>query len=164
MQFLVRTPVWVWPLLVALIWLGAMQLADRTVPRSRALILPAVMILLSISGTLSSFGLRADAFAAWAAGAAGAVAINHLLARWPRGLQLANADGDILVPGSSVPLLLILCIFCLRFVIGATLATNSQLAADPLFVAAVCGILGACSGLFFTRAIAMLQVKARPAV
>ena len=156
MQFLVRTPFWVWPLLAALIALGVMQMRGRTYSRVRVAILPAVMIGLSIFGTVSTFGLRADVLAAWAIAAMAMLAANHFALQSPRG---ARADGTgIHVPGSVVPLLLILVIFCLRFFTGATQAINPALLAEPAVATAVAAILGLCSGAFLARAVHILNV------
>lgn len=156
MEILVHAPLWVWPLLGFVILLGVLQMRERSYSRSRVLALPVVMIGLSIAGTLSSFGARADAFGAWVLAALLAVGANSVLFNWPRGVTQDAASESYRVAGSAVPLLLILMIFAIRFATGATLAIAPQRAADPAFVAIVCGLLGLCSGLFLARALRIL--------
>ena len=157
MQILVRTPIWVWPLLAALIGLGVMQMRARTTSRVRTLILPFVMVALSIASLLGTFGPLPEAFAAWAAAVVLALALNQYLFNWPRGVT-ASADGSMLaVPGSVVPLILIMCIFCIRFVTGATAAMQPRLLVDPVFASAIACALGLCSGMFVARAIMLLR-------
>jgi hypothetical protein len=53
-----HTPVWVFPLIVAVLWLGSINLRERTVPLRSLLIFPLVMLVLSIgnsTGTSASF-------------------------------------------------------------------------------------------------------------
>ena len=74
------------------------------------------------------------------------------------------ADGaSYRIPGSVVPLFLILGIFCVRFVIGATSAIDSKRMQDPAFVATVCAALGVFSGAFMARAIRTLRGEQQPA-
>src|SRR5438874_10193438 len=61
------------------------------------------------------------------------------------------------VPGSIVPLLLMLAIFAVRFVVGAVGAVAPALAAQPPFIAIVAAALGLASGLFAARAWRILR-------
>ncbi len=62
---LAHTPVWVWPLLAALLVLGALQARARQVTLLRATLLPVAMLALSLWGVISVFA-SASTLAAWA--------------------------------------------------------------------------------------------------
>jgi hypothetical protein len=160
MRILAGAPLWVWPLLAALVAAGLAQLRARIVPRALVLAMPAVMTVLSVVGLLSSFGASAVALASWLVGAAVAVALNQQVWRLPRGVRAA-AGGGYAVPGSIVPLLLMLAIFATRFGVGAVSASAPALATAPLFVALIAATLGLLSGLFVARAWRILPPCAR---
>ncbi|WP_430407498.1 DUF6622 family protein [Hydrogenophaga sp.] len=116
------TPLWVWGLLVGLVALGVSQLRDRTASLARVSLLPLIMTTLSVSGTFSALGStphRAIAILAWLAAAALAFV---LLSRGQSTAQYDPARGVYRLPGSVVPLLLILGIFLVKYVVGVDLA------------------------------------------
>lgn len=117
-------PVWVWPLLVALIALGVSRLRDREMPAWRLLLLPAILIGISVVTVLAG-GPGLARLVAMAAGlAAGAVA------GWAsmRNVEVARLnDGRFLVKGEYVSLIAILGIFASRFASGFVTATAPQL-------------------------------------
>ena len=157
MQALQNAPLWVWPLLALLLGLGVMQMRGRTYSRARLLLLPATMIALSAASTLGSFGPRPGAIGVWAVTALALVAANETLIKWPRGAAVTADGAGYLVPGSIVPLILILGIFCVRFYIGMTGAIDPKRLQDPSFIAAVCAALGVFSGAFLARALRILR-------
>lgn len=163
MDILVHTPIWVWPLLALVIWLGVLQLKERAYSRWRVMVLPVVLVALSLSSTFASFGMRGDAFGAWAVGVLVAVGVNAAILKWPDGVAHDAASDSYRVPGSILPLLLILTIFVLRFIVGATLATAPGRAWDASFVIPVCGLLGLCTGLFLARAARILSTPVQRA-
>ena len=57
-QILSNTPTWVFLLFFVLLVFGLMQTRTRTVRKMPTLLLPTGMILLSLTGINSSFGLR----------------------------------------------------------------------------------------------------------
>ena len=56
-EILQRTPPWVFVLFFALLALGYFQSRSRTVSRRRVSILPVAMIVLSLYGVFSAFGI-----------------------------------------------------------------------------------------------------------
>ena len=79
-EILRRTPSWVFTLLFALVVLGYSQTRDRIVSWRLLPLLPAVMIVLSLYGVLSAFGLNPLALVAWALGIAIAAGSGRRLA------------------------------------------------------------------------------------
>jgi hypothetical protein len=116
-HIILRTPLWVWPLLAALIVIGAMQLRDRKVGRIRVLALPVIMLPFSLIGILGSFPGNIAAIGLWLAGIAAAILINETTLRSP-GVRYLPDEGLFALRGSVVPLMLILLTFCSRFGLG----------------------------------------------
>lgn len=158
------TPIWVWGLLVALVALGVSQLRERTASLTRVSLLPLVMTILSVSGTFSALVAtphRAIAILAWLTAAALAFV---LLARGQSTAQYDPARGVYRLPGSVVPLLLILGIFLVKYVVGVDLAMEPQLAQNTPYVLCVAGLYGAFTGVFVGRAARLWRLALRPAV
>lgn len=155
-----HTPGWVWAVLAALVVVGSVQLFPRRVSPQRAAALPLAMLALSLSGVLSAFG-TAVALAGWAAGvlAAGAIALSLGA---PQGARWSDVERCFRLPGSVLPLALMLGIFCTRFTIGVQLAQHPDLARAAGFAGSASLLYGAFSGLFAGRAIALRRL-ARPA-
>lgn len=154
-----HTPHWVWGVLVVLIVLGIMQTRARNVSRALVFVLPAVMIPLSLYGVVAAFGINPLPLIVWALGIAAALAVNALVFRAPAGVRYQRELGKFEVPGSWIPLLLMMTIFLSRFVLGVTRAMNPALIGTGAFVGAVSAILGFCSGLFAARAIRILSAR-----
>lgn len=148
------TPLWVWGLLAVLVALGVAQLRTRRVSRGRLLALPAVLMLLGLFSTATSFREPLAALAAWApALALGAVAGWHLLrpqATW-------DADSrTLLLPGSVLPLALILAIFGLRYAGTVALVMHPAWRASLVVVLPMSAAFGTLSGLFAGRAVGLV--------
>jgi len=145
-----HTPAWVWAAFVVLIAYGLSQTRPREMGLLRVTILPLVMIALSLSGVFRSFGHQPLALGGWATGVAAALSLARNLVE-ARGARWLPASGTILVPGSWLPLALIVGLFAVKYVAGAGLAVQPALAADPLF-ASLCGLgYGSFGGLFLAR-------------
>ncbi len=157
-----HTPPWVWAILAALVALGLRQSQDHTVTRGRLLIQPLGLGALSLLSTTHAFGLQALPLAGWAVGLALGMALNRPLAL-PRQVQALSGDRWA-IGGSWVPLALLMLIFWLRYLVGASLAVSPGLVHDALFVVAASLLYGAASGLFAARALRVLQQRARPAL
>ena len=149
-----HTPAWVWGLLAALMGLGLWQTRDREMTLTRITILPLVLIALSLSGVLKVFGPLPTALGAWAAGVGAALMIGRQLVA-VRGARWSAQTGLLHVPGSWLPLVLIVGLFCIKYIAGASLGMHPALAHDTTF-AGVCSLAyGGFSGLFLTRAMSL---------
>jgi hypothetical protein len=149
---LVHTPIRVWILLAVLVAVGLGQTAPRRVSATRLLLLPVVIGGLSLSSAWHAFG---DANPvgmplAWALGVAIGLAGARALGA-PRGV-VAHADGSFELPGSIVPLLVMLGVFALRYVVNVALAVSPVLAAQAAFAVAAGAAYGAPVGLLAGRA------------
>ena len=156
-----HTPAWVWSVFATLIAFGLSQTRPREMGLLRVTILPLAMIALSLSGVFRAFGHFPVALGGWAVGLG--VALSFARQRVAvRGAQWLPATGTIYVPGSWLPLLLIVGLFAVKYVAGASLGIQPTLAADPLF-AGLCSLAyGGFSGLFVARALALRRLANRP--
>jgi hypothetical protein len=146
------TPAWVWGLLAGLIALGASQLRDRTASLLRVSLLPLGMTALSAWGVWSAFGhtaIGAEVLAVWIGVA---VAVTAAVAPGRASATFDPSRREYRIPGSVVPLLLILGIFMTKWLVGVQLAILPRLAADAGFALPVAALYGVFSGLFAGRA------------
>jgi hypothetical protein len=154
-----HTPVAVWIGLALLIVVGVKQMSPRRVGTRRLAVLPVVLALASGLSAWQAFGNAGEArmLASWAVGLGLGLALGRLL-DLPRGV-VANADGTFHVPGSVVPLVLMLVIFAVRYVVNVALAVSPGLAAQAVFAIGACLAYGLPSGLFAARARKVLAAR-----
>jgi hypothetical protein len=96
--------------------------------------------------------------------AAAAVPVTVLLMRpLPAGVRYDAARREFALPGSWVPLALILGIFSVKYATGVTLAMHPALRVDPTFALAVATLAGLFSGIFAGRTLRLLRLAVRPA-
>lgn len=157
-----HTPVWVWGLLAALIALGLSQTRDREMSLARLTILPLVMVALSLSGVFSAFGHFPMALGGWAAGVGGALAFGRQFIA-VRGAAWSPQTGTVSVPGSWLPLALIVALFALKYFGGVSVALRPELAHDAAFAGPISLAYGAFSGLFLARGQSLRNLAKRPA-
>lgn len=159
-----NTPTWVWGLLSALLVLGLSQVRSRDVGQVRMALTPVAMTGLSLWGTLSAFGqtlLLAPVMLVWLAGAAVMFAL--IATRQPAAGARYNATNrSFHVPGSVVPLLLIMGIFFTKYIVGVELAMQPTLAHDTQYALVVSALYGLFSGTFAGRAARTWRLALRP--
>lgn len=139
-QIVTHTPLWVWPPMAFIVWMGLQGLRPRTVPPWRLAILPLVGLALSLSGIAQSVqpGLAA---AGWAVA---------LLAAFPLGVALGRrravrylADGRLEIAGGWFMLGFGLAIFAARYALGVLFGVAPAVKAEPLWI----GLAGAVGGI-----------------
>jgi hypothetical protein len=155
-----HTPLWVWGLLAGLIALGLVQTRDRDMTLSRILVVPAVMLALSLMGVIGAFGGRPMALGAWIAGVGLALFIGRRTVR-AQGVRWSAAERRMHVPGSWLPLALIVGLFAIKYLAGVSLAIEPRLAADTAFAGGCCLAYGVFSGLFLARAGSLCALAGR---
>lgn len=156
-QIVSHTPPWVFVLLVVLLALGYLASRPRTLSRNRAAILPIAMILLSAYGVVSAFGYHAAGIVAWVAGMGLAVLLNRAL-QLPRGASYSAATRSFALPGSWIPLALMLAIFFAKYSVAVLLSLNPALLARVAFVTGVSLAYGVLSGIFFASALTLWRL------
>lgn len=158
-----RTPVWVWGLLAGLLLLGTIQMRPRSMRLARVTLLPLGLAAFSL------FGLGRDLLASgWVAPALGVwllMAAAVLLATWrnspPAGTRYEPATRRIHLPGSTVPLVIILAIFLLKYAVGVELAMQPALREEAGFALGLAAAYGGLSGLLATRSAALWRLASQ---
>jgi hypothetical protein len=157
-----HTPAWVWGQLAALVALGLWQTRPRAMSLARVSTLPLVLTALSLGGVLKAFGPAPVALVAWLAGALASLALARRAVA-VRGASWSASGGRFNVPGSWLPLVLIVSLFALKYGAGASLALAPELATDTSF-AGLCSLAyGTFSGVFLARALSLRSVASASA-
>ena len=155
-----HTPAWVWGLLATLVALGLWQTRALEMSLARVTVLPLVLTALSLSGVLSAFGHMPVALGAWATGMAAAIGLARKAVS-VRGASWSASRGLLQVPGSWLPLVLIVSLFAVKYGAGVSLALAPALARDITF-AGLCSLAyGSFSGLFLARALSLRSLATR---
>jgi hypothetical protein len=157
-----HTPIWVWGLLAALLWLGIRQMFPRSVGTRQVLLLPLGMAVFSAYGLASAFGGSAGVVTTWLLTAV-AVAVASLLWRplAPTSIRYDAAQGRLHLPGSAMPLALILGIFLTKYIVGVELALQPALAHDTGVALQVAVLYGVFNGVFAARAARLWRLAQR---
>ncbi len=145
-------PVWPFAILAVLLAVGYRQSRSRLVRPATLVTLAAAMLALSLFGVIATFGAGAVPVLAWAAGFAATVWFGAPLVA-PRGL--AHEGGAVRMPGSWVPMGLMLGIFMTKFGLGFAAGVHAEVLRQAWFIAAACAALGLLSGAFAARARAV---------
>lgn len=150
-------PIWVWPLLVLLIWVGLRAAKDRETGVAIYYAMPFLAVL-----TLNGMSQLASPTLAWpvfgCAYAAGVWAGD----RFQRGLIRWKSGGRVAVRGEWMTLLAVMGVYWLSFVRGAVMAVAPELTEGAAYVAIVALISGALSGQFAGRAIRVIRTPDHP--
>jgi hypothetical protein len=153
-QIVTRTPIWVWAILAALIFLGAKALRSRTVKRFTVIIAPIAFLILGLTSSRGTLG-----FASWGISLVAAAAFTFFIWKPTAGARYVPEGDQLHMPGSAVPMILMLAIFLLNYIINVTLAINPALRSELLWQVGPGVVLGALSGLFAGRALTMYRMN-----
>jgi len=153
-----KVPVWVFAIFLGLLFLGHRQSRTRLVAPGALAGLAAGMLGLSLFGVVAAFGARADDLLAWALGVALCVALGGA-ALGPRGMS--REAGSVRVPGSWLPLAMMMGIFAAKFALGFATAVGSPLVAQRGFAVVASFVFGLLSGGFVARALAVHRFARR---
>ena len=80
----------------------------------------------------------------------------------PAGTRFDPAARQFLLPGSWVPMALIVGVFLIKYSVGVQLALEPTLARHLGFAITVTALYGLLSGLFAVRSLRVLRLAARP--
>lgn len=156
-QILTHTPLWVFGLFFGLVYLGYLQSRTRQVSRGRLIVLPLAMLAWSLYSVWSTFDAHLTALAAWACAWVAVVVIG--LAWVPsRRVAYDASTAQFTVPGSWMPLALMMGIFFFRYAVAVVHATNPDVFGTTTAVVVVAGTYGLFSGMFMARALRVLAV------
>lgn len=157
-RIIAHTPIWVWGVFLLLAWLGSRQWRDSTLSLRRVIVLPLTMTALSLFGTVSALGGQLAVLSAWAL-AAGVCAAGVLAVPVPHTTRFDAASSTFHVPGSALPLVLMLGIFATKYALGVATAMFASQAQSPAVALPCAALLGAFSGAFAARAVRLLRLR-----
>lgn len=155
------TPPWVWALLAALVALGLSQWRERRIAPARLFILPGVLLTLGLWSTAQSFATPALALSVWATAALVTTTLASRLPP-PAGVRWDAAAQRLVLPGSALPLVVILSVFGLRYAGSVALALHPAWRADLAVALPMAAAYGAVSGLLLGRALGLRRLAAVP--
>lgn len=150
LAILQHTPLWVWLLLVGLVALGIAQRRDAIRSEKRAAILPLCMLLFSLYGVSSSFGIGLAVMVCWLVGAVLGIVMGRIV-QLPRGVRYDKTSRAFHIPGSWWPLVLILMIFCVKYVVAVVFAINPLAREMFTLIVSMSVLYGLFGGLLFSR-------------
>jgi hypothetical protein len=144
-------PIWVWPLLIAMIFIGYKSTKDRTVSIILFYCLPFLGFI--TLNSIFSLPLQSVAWGAFAVGyLLGAIIAFRLQELW----LVKKKDNRVSVKGEWLTMGVLMVIFWANFVGGAMQATRYDAYASIPFVAIFALFIGAASGTFLGRCIRVL--------
>jgi hypothetical protein len=153
-----NTPVWVWGLLAALVALGLSQTRSRTVAPARLLALPLALMGLGLWSMARGFAAVPLAALCWASMLVLSSSLSRRLPR-PAGARWLAAEGRLHLPGSWLPMAVILAIFSLRYVMGVGQAFNPEWRTAAAVQLPLAAVYGTISGLLLGRALCLMQLR-----
>lgn len=144
LQIVTNTPLWVWPLMAYVVWIGVKGLRTRTLPPWRLAILPVVGLVLSFVG-IGQAVQPALALVAWLVAWAVALPLGYLLGR-RRNVRRLD-DGRLEIGGGWFMLVFGISIFAVRYALGVVFGMAPALRADPSWIAIAGGVGGLVAGI-----------------
>ncbi|WP_226929525.1 DUF6622 family protein [Janthinobacterium aquaticum] len=156
-QLFSHTPLYVWAILGFLVYRGVLASRTRELSLRKLCVIPLVMLVLSLTGVVGSFGLHGVAPYAWAVGMLAGTALAWKLGN-PRSITAFPGRGTVQRAGSWLPLILMLAIFCMKYAVAVTLAVAPAQVHAAGFVLTVCSLYGVFSGIFFGGLLRTVQV------
>ena len=157
-QIFKGTPIWAWAILVALILLGVKQLRPRVVTRYSVLIAPVIFLFIG----LLAAGRGPLGFSAWALTLLATSALTFFIWQPTAGARYDASSDRLHLPGSALPMLLMLSIFLLNYVINVALAIKPALRIEMMWQVGPAIILGVLSGVFIGRALTLFRINRLP--
>jgi hypothetical protein len=141
--------------------LGFSQTRQRKLAPWRLLMLPLVLLGLGLWSITPGFMVFPLAALIWLAALCTGVA---LLANRPTlaGAVWRPSEHRLQVPGSWIPMLLILVVFSLRYAANVGMAINPDWRNEPWVLLSLALLYGGLSGLFLGRALALLKLTRAP--
>ena len=143
-QIVTNTPLWVWPLMAFVVWVGILGLKPRVLPLWRLAILPGVGLVTSFTG-IAQASLPGLAAAGWLVALLAGLPLGRALGL-RRGVRQLE-DGRLEMAGGWFMLAFGLSIFAARYALGVLFGVVPALKAEPLWIALSGGIGGMVAGI-----------------
>lgn len=128
-EAIAHTPLWVWPVLGLVVLLGARNLWTRERRIAVMFILPAIMLIVALTNLATSSADQTLVIPAFIFSFLVGIAIGWSLA--PRAVVVNRTSRTVRVPGSVIPLLIVILIVILRYAMGYVYGRWPELRPDP---------------------------------
>ena len=150
-----HTPAWVFVVFAVLIGIGVRQLQPRVVSRRRLIVLPLVVAAYSLHGVSTASHGSPLALTMWLVAVLVAFLLTYMSP--PDGAVSETAD-TVRVPGSWVPMVVIVGLFAARYVYNVMLAMHPDVSHSGSFMALFSALFGFLGGLLLSRSV-LLHVR-----
>ncbi len=144
LQIVTNTPLWVWPLLLLVLWLGWYGLRPRIMPPQRLAILPLVSLGTSVVGIAQSVQ-PILALIAWMAALGAALPIGYAIGS--RRAVRPRDDGRLEIASGWFTLCFGVSIFVVRYAQGVLFGLAPALKAEPTWIGLSGALGGAITGI-----------------
>ncbi|MGE5148756.1 MAG: hypothetical protein ACM3II_01430, partial [Rhodospirillaceae bacterium] len=137
-DIVLHTPLWVWPLLVLVVWLGWLGRKPLTLSPIRLAVLPLVGLGVTVAGVVQTVmpGLM---LGGWLVGLLLSLPVGHAVGR--RRKVAWQDNGRLWIAGGWFALVFALSIFVVRYALGVSFGVWPELARQPRWIAAA-GLAG----------------------
>jgi hypothetical protein len=159
-QIVINTPLWVWPLMLFVLWLGWRGLQPHRLSPMRLGILPLVGLGTALAGVAQSVQ-PAIALAAWTVALLAALPLGYLIGS-RRPLRLVE-PGEVEIAGGWFALAFGVAIFAARYALGVLFGVQPHLRVEPFWIAVSGSVGGIVAGIGLGW-LANLLLRARRAV
>jgi len=157
-------PTWVWAILGYIVFAGLKQSRETRMTRQRLIALPAFWLCFGAWGVLGRYGLASLPAVLWIAGLALGLALTmRARAAAPRSALVDAESGSYVVPGSWLPLALMLSIFVAKFAQGVLLALHPAWGSLLVVQLGTGAVFGTISGAMLGRSLSVLRAAHQPA-
>jgi len=146
-----HTPLYVWAIFALLFVIGLRRAVPHTMAQRQVVLWPLAMLAYAFYGVASSFGSVAPAYLAWMGGVAVALIATLGLLRVHGRYDVARRQYTL--PGSLMPMVVMLALFGLKYVAGVRFAIDPASHGDLSFALLMSAAWGLCSGAFLGRAV-----------
>jgi hypothetical protein len=155
-EAIAHTPLWVYPLILIVLILGARNLQTRERPLAPLFILPVILLIfasVNLAASSAALTLVLPAFAVSLA-IGGAIGWNLV----PRDVVAVRGQGRVRVPGSIAPLLIVIAAVILRYAIGYIYGRWPELRADPALALEFSATGALLAGIVWGRILRLARI------
>lgn len=156
MQIIINTPLWVYFLFIALVYLAYIQTKDRYLSKKRLIIVPFIMILISIFSTFNTFEININNIFFYFLGVV-LGSFFHLVFKFPIPIKENNVKYRI--KGSFHSFILIMSIFFTKYFINVLEVVNPTFLINEKTIFVFCMLFGIYSGILFRGIYILVKIK-----
>lgn len=157
-QIITNTPIWVFILFFFLVFLGLAQTRDKEISIKRVFILPLIMLLLSLAGLFTAFGINIISISFYLLALSFAIVLNIYL-KLPRNSIYKKEEKIFFIKGSFIPFFIIMAIFFTKYFVGVVSARELSFINSLSYIITISSLYGFYSGMFFGRIFVLKSLK-----